>query len=224
MEVLGYVFRSLSSHKDPYRIGYFVAEYFLIVTAPVLISASIYVCLTHIITWTESSGLDLGSNPFLRRKFILWTFITVDALTTIMQVTGAGMIGSATSKQKDPKTANNVLLAGLAIQSFAFLIFLVLLAVVLSSIFQDKRLVRKLHKYRSPFIAVLAIASILVFIRTVFRLVETSQGVFGYLSTHEAFFGGLEFAPVVVAVWLLAIWHPGRWPSRTQGKTHSLEG
>ena len=46
-------------------------------------------------------------------------------------------------------------------------------------------------------------------VRTVFRLVETSEGVFGFLSTHEAFFGSLEFAPVVVAVGMLAIWSPG---------------
>jgi len=63
-------------------------------------------------------------------------------------------------------------------------------------------------------LGVLAISSVLVFLRTLFRMVETSQGVFGHLSTHEGFFGGLEFAPMVVAVWLLAIWHPGRWPTR----------
>jgi hypothetical protein len=33
------------------------------------------------------------------------------------------------------------------------------------------------------------------------------------LSTHEVFFGCLEFAPVVVvvAVFILVIWHPGKW-------------
>lgn len=40
-------------------------------------------------------------------------------------------------------------------------------------------------------------------------MVETGEEVFGYLSIHEAFFGSLEFAPVVVAVWLLAAWFPG---------------
>jgi hypothetical protein len=43
-------------------------------------------------------------------------------------------------------------------------------------------------------------ASLLFFVRKGFRLVETAQGVFGRLSTHEGFFAGLEFAPVVVAV------------------------
>lgn len=51
-----------------------------------------------------------------------------------------------------------------------------------------------------------------MFVRTVFRLVETAQGVFGYLSVHEVFFGTLEFAPVGVAVWLLGtVAFPGGW-------------
>lgn len=216
MEVIGYVFRALSSRKDPYRITYFVIQYFLIVTAPVLISASIYVCLTKLITWAEAEGTDVSSRSrFLGRKFILWTFISIDIVTTIMQVTGAGMIGGATSKQKDPKTGNDVLLAGLAIQTTAFAVFLVLLSIVIFAICQEKSLIGKMKRQKSPFLAVLPIASVLVFVRTIFRLVETSQGVFGYLSSHEGFFAGLEFAPIVVTVWLLAIWHPGRWMSNS---------
>jgi hypothetical protein len=215
MEVVGYVFRALSSNKDPYRITYFVVEYFLIVTAPVLISASIYVCLTKLITWAESEGTDISSRSrFLSRKFILWIFISIDVVTTLMQVTGAGLIGGSTSKQKDSTTGNNILLAGLAIQTAAFAIFLVLLTVVTFVICGNRRLIEKMRRAKSPFLAILPIASVLVFVRTIFRLVETSQGVFGYLSTHEGFFAGLEFAPMVVAVWLLAIWHPGRWMSQ----------
>ena len=175
-------------------------------------------CLTKLIRAAESEGTNISSRSrLLRRKFILWTFISIDVVTTIMQVTGAGMIGGATSKQKDPTTANNVLLSGLAIQTAAFAIFLILLTVVTFAICGNRRLVAQMRRERSPFLAILPIASVLVFVRTIFRLVETSQGVFGFLSTHEGFFAGLEFAPMVVAVWLLAIWHPGRWMSNAMG-------
>jgi len=43
MEIVGYAARSLSAKKDPYSITFFVLEYFFIVTAPVFITASIYV-------------------------------------------------------------------------------------------------------------------------------------------------------------------------------------
>ena len=39
MEVVGYVFRSLSSKVDPYSVPYFVVQYFFIVVAPVFFSA-----------------------------------------------------------------------------------------------------------------------------------------------------------------------------------------
>lgn len=215
MEVIGYAFRALSSRKDPYRITYFIVEYFLIVTAPVLFSASIYVCLTKIIAWAEQQGIRLSEKGwYLRKKVILWTFISIDVVTTVMQVLGASLIGHATSKQKDPSTANNILLSGLAIQTFAFAIFLVLLTIVIYAICGDGESIGRLRSSKSPFLGVLMISSLLVFVRTIFRLVETSQGVFGHLSTHEGYFTALEFAPVVVAVWLLAVWFPGRWPTR----------
>tara|TARA_R110002003_G_scaffold112_13_gene9671 strand:- start:20247 stop:20501 length:255 start_codon:yes stop_codon:yes gene_type:complete len=54
-------------------------------------------------------------------------------------------------------------------------------------------------------------ASVMFFyLRVCFRLSETSEGLFGKLNTHEVYFGTLEFMPVVLAVWLLAAWHPGR--------------
>ena len=132
------------------------------------------------------------------------------------QVAGAALIGVAASNRKDPTTANNILLTGLAIQSAAFLIYLILLGVVISAIFRNPVLKEKMRQRRSPFIFILAVASILVFLRTLFRLIETSEGIYGNLSTHEAYFGGLEFAPMVVAIWLLAIWHPGRWMTNSK--------
>ena len=69
-----------------------------------------------------------------------------------MQVTGAGMIGGATSKRKDPTIANNVLLAGLAIQTAAFAIFLVLLTIVVFAICGNKHLIEKMRKQKTPYI------------------------------------------------------------------------
>lgn len=210
MEVVGYISRSLSAHKDPYSITFFVLQYFFIVTAPVFITASIYVCLNKLISWARTVGYDEKSRNWLRPKAILWGFVTCDVVSTIMQVAGAALVGNRESNRKDPSTANNILLAGLAIQSFAFLIFLVILALFIGSLRMDKVFGSSLGG-RKPFILALGAASLLVFLRVIFRLAETSQGVFGFLMVHEAFFGTLEFAPIVVAVWILAVFHPGRW-------------
>lgn len=70
----------------------------------------------------------------------------------------------------------------------------------------------------------LTVASVLVLLRIVFRLAETAQGVFGYLMTHEAFFGALEFAPVIMAVAFLAVWHPGRYLADSRDKEERASG
>ena len=49
-------------------------------------------------------------------RLLFWTFLACDIVTTIIQIAGAASIGAAESNGNSPKTANNVLIAGLAIQ------------------------------------------------------------------------------------------------------------
>ncbi|KAL9107407.1 MAG: hypothetical protein Q9227_007691 [Pyrenula ochraceoflavens] len=199
MEAIGYTFRLLSERKDPYRIDYFVIQYFLIVTAPVCISAAIYYTLTMLVRADSAVVTGVWQSRLLRPKRILWTFITADAICTIVQVTGASLIGKRTSKHLDPSWANDILLAGLAVQTCFFAVFLILLCFYYYTSRQTTRTERPPRR----FVISLTTAALLVFIRTIFRLIETAQGVFGYLSVHEAFFGTLEFAPIGVAILML---------------------
>lgn len=167
--------------------------------APVFLSAAIYTTLTSLIANHGERDLSpLG----LSKKTILAIFITSDVVATIVQVAGAALIGVSESNRKSPDTGNNVLLAGLAFQVFSFLIFMILLLIFL----RNARKVMLLQRFTWALVA----SSFLVYLRTCFRLAETSQGVMGYASSHEAFFGALEFGPIVLAVGLLGWWHPGR--------------
>jgi hypothetical protein len=115
------------------------------------------------------------------------------------------LIGVASSNRKDTTTPNNILLGGLAFQAFTFLLFIILLAAF--AINARGELFRRVSK--AFYISFTAAVS-LFYLRVCFRLSETSEGLFGTLNTHEVYFGTLEFMPVVLAVWLLAAWHPGR--------------
>jgi len=55
-----------------------------------------------------------------------------------------------------------------------------------------------------------AVVTLLVYLRTTFRLAETAEGLYGKLQTNEVYFACLEFAPIALAVLLFAVWHPGR--------------
>ena len=202
MEIVGYVFRILSSQLDPYNIVFFVVQYFFIVVAPVFFSAAIYATLSIMI---NAVGRQYAPLP---PKLILWLFVACDVVATAVQIGGAANIGVAESNRRDPTTANNVLLAGLAFQVFTFLVFVLCFALF------TYRSGKVMTPAVAGFTVALAAATFLVYLRTCFRLAETSQGVKQYLSTHEVFFGCLEFAPIVVAVFILNIWHPGKWLRR----------
>ncbi|KAF2114719.1 RTA1 like protein-domain-containing protein [Lophiotrema nucula] len=198
-EIVGYVFRSLSSKVDPYRVTFFVVQYFFIVVAPVFFAAAIYTILSILI---NSTGRHYSPIP---PKVILWVFILADVISTAVQIVGAALIGVAESNRKDPTTPNNILLAGLAFQAFSFLVFIFLF--IWFGI-KARQVMFKVTK--KSFYVAFCIAVVLVYLRVCFRLAETAEGLYGNLNTHEVFFGCLEFAPVVVAVWLLGVWHPGR--------------
>jgi uncharacterized membrane protein YozB (DUF420 family) len=198
-EIVGYIARSLSAKKDPYNLIFFILNYFFIVTAPVFLAAGIYTILSALIS-------RLGAKySVLSPKVILWFFVLSDVISTITQVAGAALIGSQESKHKDPTFANNILLGGLAYQVFSIGVFIIVAG---SFLVRARRALRKRGLF--TFAAIFACVTILVYIRTVFRLAETAQGLNGSIQTHEIYFAILEFAPVALAVLLFARWHPGR--------------
>lgn len=198
-EVVGYIARCLSARVNPYNLIYFIIQYFFIVTAPVFLAAGIYAVLSALIH-------RLGRrHALLPPRAILWFFVASDTIATVTQIAGAALIGVKQKRREDPTAANNILLGGLAYQVFSMGLF-----VVLSAAFLVRARGRVREARLGGFVAAFAAATLLIYLRTVFRLAETAEGLGGDLSTREVYFGTLEFLPVVLAVPLLAIWHPGR--------------
>ncbi|RSL42882.1 hypothetical protein CEP54_015319 [Fusarium duplospermum] len=200
-EIVGYIARSLSAKDDPYHLLYFILNYFFIVTAPVFLAAGVYTILSALIP-------RLGRRySFLPPKAILWFFITSDVIATVVQITGAALIGVRQSNRDDPTDANNILLGGLAYQVFSLGVFVILTA---SFLFRSRQEIRTRGRTLTSFCAAFAVATILIYLRTCFRLAETAEGLGGHLYSNEIYFACLEFAPVELAVLLFAIWYPGR--------------
>lgn len=196
---MGYAFRLLSARINPYKVNYFVIQYFFIVVAPVFFAAAIYTILSRLINATGRQYAPL------KPKLILWIFISCDVVATIIQILGAALIGVAASNRKDTTTPNNILLGGLAFQVFTFFVFIILF--ILLAVKARSALFRAVGK---GFYFAFSLAVLLFYLRVCFRLSETSEGLYGKLNTNEVYFGTLEFMPVVLATWLLAGWHPGR--------------
>lgn len=196
---MGYVFRCFSARVNPYKVNYFVIQYFFIVVAPVFFAAAIYTILSRLINATGRQYAPL------KPRIILWVFITCDIVATIIQILGAALIGVAASNRRDTTTPNNILLGGLAFQAFTFLIFIILFIM-----FAVRAKVVLFRSTSKAFYGAFSLAVLLFYLRVCFRLSETAQGLYGELNTNEVYFGTLEFMPVVLAVWLMAAWHPGR--------------
>ncbi|ETI20059.1 hypothetical protein G647_09074 [Cladophialophora carrionii CBS 160.54] len=199
MEIVGYAFRLLASQRNPYAVSYFVAQYFCIVVAPVFFSAAVYTIISVMI------GVVGRKYAPLSPRVILWVFIVCDVVATVVQITGAALVGRAYSDQEDPDTPNNILLAGLAFQVLSFAVFVLCFWVF---VYRARKV---METGLRVFSAAVMVATIAVYLRTCFRLAETAEGLLEYLSTHELFFGCLEFLPIVFAVYVLIWWHPGRW-------------
>jgi hypothetical protein len=185
-----------------------VLQYFFIVTAPVFLSAAIYGILSVLI---NKVGREYSPIP---PKVLLGVFISSDAVMTVVQICGAALIGAAESKTKDPTTGKNILMIGLIIQVASFFVFLILLGIFLS---KSKKVLWD-QKGKKAFIVALVSATVLVYLRTCFRLTEVAQGVKAYLFTHEDFFACLEFAPIAGAMVLFNIFHPGWFLRRETGE------
>ncbi|GAA5909692.1 uncharacterized protein JCM6883_004600 [Sporobolomyces salmoneus] len=205
LELVGYGSR-LYSHYSPFKVNGFVINYFFIVVAPIAIQAALYIALASAvrrICGTRGKGL-LGFNP----RWMVIGMIIADVITTLVQVAGASLLGTAESnlyQGKDvaltPEQANNILLAGLALQTAAFVIFILLLTLC---VLRSRNLPSSLQIPRKLSL-LLFISSFLLLLRTTFRLAESASGIFSYASTSEGLFGGLEFTPVMLTTWVWVV-------------------
>ncbi|KAN0066381.1 hypothetical protein ACQY0O_000475 [Thecaphora frezii] len=233
MEAVGYAFR-VKNHSNPYLLNPFILQYFLIVCAPIFFTAAIYLCLAIVIR------SDAALQPLcpLSPRFLIAFFVVADTLTIVMQVAGAALFGVAQSKIADneeppvsPQTANNILTAGLAVQTFFFTAFILVFAIFVrnasryhhqsaspatdsrldtASLDAEKVAPHQHQQSQAPrpdrlLLAVMAVSSFFIYLRTIFRLAEAIEGIYSKSATNEDLFGALEAAPVLVAVFVWAM-------------------
>lgn len=191
------------------------------------LSGGVYTLLSSLMLLSPSD-LPQGTTTRLcglTRKTIVGVFVTADVVCTVVQVAGAALIGVRESRRQSPTTANRILLSGLVVQVVSFTGYLALLWAFLrrdansssglSALSRGDakdatamggtnrlRILGEMTGVRT-WVVGLVVASLLVYLRTIFRMAETSQGVGGYASSHEVFFGVLEFMPIVLAVGIL---------------------
>ncbi|KAK9364761.1 RTA1 like protein-domain-containing protein [Lipomyces kononenkoae] len=242
LELGGYIARYLSS-SNPDNYSNYIVQTVLLIFAPAFFMAGIYYLLGQITVIWGTKYSRFG--PWTYTK----TFVTLDLLSIIIQGIGGGAASGALNSNKSTQPGTDIMVAGLAFQVFATLLFMF-------CCFDYYLRVRKAHRitglsfpsmelaldsadqrtmtgdapaeYASirnsnktkVFLAAVALAVTFVFVRSVYRVVELSVGWSGYLMTDEKYFLILDTLMIVLASWTMWIFQPGFYFGKVNIRAH----
>jgi hypothetical protein len=159
----------------------------LILVAPALYAASIYMILGRLIRALRSEALSI-----IPVKWMTKIFVVGDVVSFFMQAGGGGIQAAGTLELYN--IGEKIIIVGLFVQIFMFGFFLVTTVLfhvrfshtilayhTRSAAVQHTPIAWKRH------LTVLYIVSAIIMVRSIFRVVEYLQGNRGYLISHEIF-------------------------------------
>jgi len=143
-------------------------------------------------------------------------------ISLILQAGGGALAAWYAQQEKMPDNGNYTMIGGLGFQAFTLMVFLVFSADfgirtirryrrggsnTLNEDLASRRL-RSSKRFQGLLFS-LAFSALLIFMRSLYRVAELSEGWKGHLMTTEKFVMWLEAIPVAVAGLLLSVFHPG---------------
>ncbi|KHO01832.1 RTA-like protein [Metarhizium album ARSEF 1941] len=192
-EILGYAARAYSRDKTD-QLGPFVLQSVLILVAPALFAASIYMTLGRVMRSVHGERHSLVPVNWLTKAFVLG-----DVFSFLVQSTGGGLMAV---KNANPKTGQNIILGGLFVQVIMFGLFAVTAVVFHVRMRRGPSASADASSGWVTMMVMLYATSALILVRSVFRIVEYMMGKEGYLLTHEwtlyVFDAALMFGTMVV--------------------------
>lgn len=199
-QTIGYCGR-IWSHFDPLTIGGFVMQAILILVAPALFAASIYMILGRLIRALGAEHLSL-----IPVKWVTKVFVTGDVIAFGLQAGGGGIQSAGTLDLYE--LGEKIIIAGLFVQIAIFGFF-----VVTAFLFHSRMIKTSYAEMNHGAIAwrrhlwVLYVTSALILIRSIFRIVEYLQGNNGYLISHEVFIYVMDALLMAIVMAIFAVWY-----------------
>ncbi|KAF2649590.1 RTA1 like protein [Lophiostoma macrostomum CBS 122681] len=201
-EVLGYTARAYGNHAPDNLIVYLIQS-ILIFLAPILFAASIYMFLGRIIRATGLSSFSIIQPTRLTKVFVIGDFLCFN-----IQGGGAGLLGDPDDKTK-MNIAKIIILVGLGLQIMLFGLFMVTAVVWHMRVLRHGKTREAAKQFRWEFhLNMLYFVSIIITIRSVYRVVEYAGGTDSYLMAHEwptYIFDALLMALVLVICYFCSI-------------------
>ncbi|KAI1344238.1 RTA1 like protein-domain-containing protein [Xylariaceae sp. FL0016] len=200
-EFIGYCGR-IWSHYDTLSIGGFVIQAILILVAPALFAASIYMILGRLIRTLRAESLSLIPIAWVTRVFVI-----SDVVAFSLQAGGGGIQAAGTLELFH--LGEKIIIAGLFVQIIMFGFFMVT-AVIFQHRFVHSSIVESMHQKSINWrrhLNVLYAVSALILVRSIFRVIEYLQGNDGYLISHEVFLYVFDAVLMMSVMVLFLIWY-----------------
>ena len=184
METVGYIGRVISASENPgpdYSLGPYILQSLLLLVAPALLAASIYMELGRIVLMANGEQA-----LFIRRTWLTKIFVVGDVFSFLLQMSGAGLLASRDADMI--KIGKDIVIVGLFTQVIFFGLF-----VAAAVVFHIRLLKAPTQRAQeTPWLnhmTALYTVSILIFVRSIVRVVEYIQGTLE--SPHMIFSGRL---------------------------------
>ncbi|KAK7414045.1 hypothetical protein QQX98_007077 [Neonectria punicea] len=204
LEIVGFACRAYNASESPdWSRGPFVVQLVLPLIAPALFTASIYMALDPLIT-------SMGVRRFSISTKWLRIFVLADVLTLAAKCISGGVLAGADSYDT-VYLGRSIILFGVAIQFFFFAVFIVIVSILHYRIVCRPTSTSLL--FAAPwkqYIWVIYMASLLITIRSSFKIAEFAVGSQNVLETSEAYLYCLDVAPMLLCSVLFNLWHPSR--------------
>jgi len=203
-QTICYIFRVISI-KNPTNFGSYAAWFILILIAPLFTNAFVYMVMGRMV-WNYISTAKIF-------KITAWRFgtffVVLDVFALIVQIYGAASASGNNESTSDVLKGLHIYMAGVGIQQAFILVFFVF-AIKFHRTYLAERSQIKTSNSPLPLLYTLYAVLLLITIRIIFRLCEYSQGLNSKIPNHEAFQYCLDSLPMLLALALLNVVHPGR--------------
>ncbi|KAH7169954.1 RTA1 like protein-domain-containing protein [Dactylonectria macrodidyma] len=205
-ETIGCIGRAIGSQETPdWSLGPYVIQALLLLLGPTLYAASIYMVLGRMIRLLEADKLSIIRPSWLTKCFLLGDIISLFA-----QGGGGAMLASADTKEATDR-GELIIIIGLIVQIVFFSLFMVSTFIFHRRINKDptqKSLTITVRWRR--LLVVLYSTSLLILVRSVFRLIEYIQGRYGYLQSKEVFIYVFDIVLMAVVAIVFNVFHPSQ--------------
>ncbi|MCJ1301210.1 hypothetical protein MMC08_004009 [Hypocenomyce scalaris] len=203
-QTVAYIFRVLSI-TYPASFGDYAAWFVLILVAPLWTNAFVYMVLGRMVWNFTSKAKILGVTAW---RFGLY-FVLLDITAFVIQVYGAATATTGTNEPENKVLQGlHIYMIGVGVQQTFALLFLFFVINFHRTLFKE-RLTNETSRALPMLYAIYAVLT-LITTRIIFRLCEYSKGLTSTIPNHEAYQYCLDSLPMLAALFLLNIIHPGR--------------